>query len=71
MKKKELREEFASLCWGISKVNNEWHFWWELIEGNENYNIYKNKMNNLLKLLNENEIDIINRDIEDEIYDMI
>jgi len=68
----ELKKEFASLCWGLTKVNNKWEYYWHLLEKDEpQYIIYKDKMNNLLNLLNENDQELLNKDIENEIWDLI
>ena len=72
MKDIELRKEFSSFCWGLTKVGDKWEFFWELFEKDDDkYINFKNKMNNLLILLNEDDSIILNKDIEDEIYDMI
>ncbi len=68
----ELRKEFATFCWGLTKVGVNWVYYWELLEKDgDKYILFKNKMKNLLNLLNKNESLIINKDIESEIWDII
>ena len=68
----ELKKEFASFCWGLTKVGDKWVFFWKLLEKRgDKYDIFKKKMSNLLILLNNNDTDILNKDIENEIWDII
>jgi len=68
----ELKKEFTSFCWGLTKVDNEWEYFWKLLEKDgDKYDIFKNKMSNLIILLNKNDVDILNKDIENEIWDII
>jgi len=68
----EIKKEFASLCWGLTKVDDKWDFFWRILEKEgDKYTIFKTKMSNLIILLNNNDTDILNKDIENEIWDMI
>jgi len=68
----DLKKEFVTFCWGLTKVGDKWEYYWELLEKEgEQYILFKNKMNNLLKLLNENDTLILDKDIENEIWDII
>lgn len=67
-----IKKEFASFCWGLTKVNDKWEFFWKLLDKDgEKYDIFKKKISNLIILLNKNEKDILNKDIENEIWDII
>jgi hypothetical protein len=67
-----LKNEFASYCYGLSKVNDKWYFFWELLEKEgEKYILFKNKMLNLLNMLNENDTNLLDMDIENEIWYII
>lgn len=68
----ELKKEFASYCYGLSKIDNEWTFCWDLFDrSEEKFILHMSKMKNLVNLLNENELSIINLDIETEVWNMI
>lgn len=72
MQDDNLKNEFASYCYGLSKVNDKWYFFWELLEKEgEKYILFKNKMLNLLKMLNENDTNLLDMDIENEIWYII
>ncbi|NBV29163.1 hypothetical protein EBS02_09150 [bacterium] len=68
----ELKKEFTSLCWGLKKTGEKWEFFWAILDDYpENYQLFKEKISNLLILLNQNEADLLQMDIEDEIWDLI
>lgn len=72
MKDQELREEFASYCWGLTKEDNQWVFFWELFEKEgDKYVLFKQKMNNLLEKLNQDDTELLKMDIEKDIYDTL
>ena len=43
MKEIDMKKEFTTFCWGISKINDEWTFWWELL-GKKKINILFTKI---------------------------
>ena len=66
------KKEFASLCWGLSKVNGKWTYWWKLLEKDNRKNkIFRDKMKKLVDMLNENDTNLLNMDIENEIWDLL
>jgi len=68
----EIKNKFSELCWGLSKINDEWIYQWDLLDDKEeNYDIFKNKFLNLLNKLNENDSDILKMDIEKEIWNIV
>jgi hypothetical protein len=72
MDEDKLKNEFTSYCYGLSKINEKWYFFWELLEKKgDKYIIFKNKMKNLLKMLNENDENLLDKDIEKELWDII
>ena len=73
MKEEDIKNGFASLCWGLSKIDNKWDFWWNLIESveDENKKIYREKMEKLLEILNNNDKELLEMDIEKEIWNML
>lgn len=68
-----IKDKFVEMCYLISNDNDEYSFWWEYIDesNNEENLILKSKMTNLIKLLNENKEDVLYKDIETEIWEMI
>ncbi len=72
MKEEDLKKEFSSLCWGLSKINNKWDFWWKLLEKeDEEYKLLKEKMLKLVNLLNNNDKELLEMDIENEIWNIL
>ena len=68
------REKFLDLCYVISKDNGHYDLWWEYIkiyEKDDDCELLKNKINNFIKRLNENDTDFLNMDVEKEIYDFV
>lgn len=56
----------------LKQKHGEWEYFWKLLEKDgDKYDIFKNKMSNLIILLNKNDVDILNKDIENEIWDII
>jgi hypothetical protein len=68
----DVKNKFVDMCIYISNDDGgDYDFWWDYLDNNdENYEILKTKMINLLKLINENK-DILKMDIENEIWDLI
>lgn len=68
---KNLKDEFLFLCYGLSKIDNEWKFYWGLLDKKDkNYPILKNKFTNLLEKLNNDDSELINMELED-IYENV
>lgn len=67
-------DKFCILCYTFDKSENGWEYWGDLLESykdDEDYNILKSKMDKTLELLNIKEDDIINLDVEKELYHMV
>lgn len=68
-----IKDKFVEMCQLISKDNGEYDFWWGYMDRfneDEDFLILESKMKNFLSLLNENE-DVIKKDIETEVWEMI
>jgi len=68
------KEKFVNMCHLISNDDGRYDYWWDDLEKykyDEDFNILKTKMENILIILNENDSSILNKDIEDEIWDLI
>ncbi len=68
-----IKDKFVEMCQMISGDSGEYVFWWDYMDiyEHEDYVILKSKMENLIKLLNENDTLLLNKDIETEIWEMI
>jgi len=68
----KIKNRFSELCWGLSKVNGKWIYYWDLLDKkDDNYELFKNKFDSLLYQLNENDSIILEMDIEKEIWNII
>lgn len=68
----EIKNEFASLCWGLKKTQDKWEFFWDILKDYPEYHdLFKTKMTNLLVLLESDEDRILSMDIQNEIWDLI
>ena len=68
-------DKFLDLCYLISNDTGEkFDIWWDYLkiyEKDDDYIILKNKITNFLKVLNEDHIKWMEKDIETEIYDLM
>jgi hypothetical protein len=67
-------DKFCIICYTFNKTEKGWEYWNELLESHkydEDYDILKYKIDKTLKILNENEIEIIDLDVENELYDRL
>lgn len=68
-----IKDKFVEMCYVVSKDIGEYTFWWDYMErfnGDKDYSILKNKMENLLSLLNKDET-ILEKDIQNELWEII
>lgn len=72
MNKEKLKEEFEFYCSnGLIKYENNWDFYWDVLDINENTkNIFKPKIELLLEKLNNDDKKLIDMEIND-IYDIL
>ena len=51
--------------------DNEWCFFYDEKENNEDSIFVQNKVKKLIKLLNEGKLELLNMDIENELFDIL
>jgi hypothetical protein len=71
----KIEKKFLQLCYTISNDSgNKYEYWRELLENfsdDADYEVLKTKMNNFVKLLNEDDKIWFDKDVELEIFQMV
>jgi len=68
------KDKYCVICHTINKTDNGWNYWNKLLESykdDSDYKLLKEKLDKTIKLLNDNESDIINMDVEKELWEII
>lgn len=67
-----IKDKFVEMCYLISSDNGEYGFWWDYMDSKDiDYKILNEKMKNLIKLLNDDDKFLLDKDIENEIWEII
>lgn len=68
------KEKFTDICYNISNDNGKYDVWWEYLkiyENDNDYQVLKNKITNFINKLNEDDSKWLNKDVENEIFEMM